>query len=104
MTTELATKPDRAAQVQQVFRWIVEGQSEQDIVEAVEAKWPDSKGRPLILAAVKRIAESASPEQDTVRGWCIEATRHTYAQALAAGDFGAALRAIKQLAAFALEK
>jgi hypothetical protein len=89
---------DSTAQVQ---AWILSGASENEIVQAIENYWPDNKPRPLLVTAMKKIAAGANPDPDSLRGWCIEATRTVYQRALESRDYGAALRAIKQLAAFA---
>jgi hypothetical protein len=93
-STALATPPDRIAQV---FGWIVAGAAEHEIAEAIAANWPDAKAKPLIVAAMKRIAAGADADPGTVRGWCIEATRLIYQRAVEAGDLATALRAIRQL-------
>ena len=84
-------------QVNQVFRWILSGASEHDIVEAIAAAWPDSDARPLIVAAVAKIAESASLDGNIVLGFCVESTRDLYRRMVEIGDFPGALRAIRQL-------
>ena len=85
----------------QVYAWIIAGASEDQINEAVQATWPGQSPRPLIIAAMKRIASAATVDRECLVGWCIESTRAVYQQALEARDFGAALRAIKQLHALA---
>ncbi len=92
--TELAKPADK---IHQVFQWIVAGHSEHDIVESIEAKWPGDRARPLIIAAMKRIASSGDADPSSVRGWCIEAARSIYQASLAAGDFASALRAVKAI-------
>lgn len=96
--TDLAVIDDLPAkQVNQVFRWILSGASEHDIVEAIAAAWPDSDARPLIVAAVAKIAESASLDGNIVLGFCVESTRDLYRRMVEIGDFPGALRAIRQL-------
>ncbi len=86
-----------AKQVNQVFRWILSGASEHDIVEAIAQAFPDSDARPLIVQAVAKIAESASLNGDIVLGFCVESTRDLYRRMVEIGDFPGALRAIRQL-------
>lgn len=81
----------------QVHAWIVEGQTEDQINQAIAQIWPDQKARPLIIAAMKRIAAAAEVNRDSVIGWCFEATRLVYRRSIEKGDHGAALRAIRQL-------
>lgn len=90
----LARTSDR---VNQVLAWIVAGASEREITEAAEATWRGVKVGPLIISAMKRLAAAADADPDSVKGWAIESTRYVYQQSLAAGDFGTALRAVKQL-------
>jgi hypothetical protein len=80
-----------------VFTWILDGATEHEITEAIASQWPDESPKPLIVAAMERIADSASADPATVRGFCIEANRHIYHKAIEAGDLSTALRAIKQL-------
>ena len=99
MSAELATKPPvtHEDRVHQVFQWIIGGASEREIEQAAAKEWPDVKVRPLIVTAMKGIAKSARPDPETVEGWAFEGLRVIYQRALEAGDFSAALRAIKQI-------
>jgi hypothetical protein len=96
-TNAIAVRTDRRAATAQIVRWIIEGASESDIVEAIEAKFPGNKPAPLIVAAVKRLEESAETSRYLAKGFAIEATRDIYRRALEIGDHQTALRAIKQL-------
>ena len=80
-----------------VFDWIIEGASEHELVEKIQTTWPDLKIKPMIVAAFMRISKDADADLSTVYGWCIQASRRVYQKALEASDFGAALRAIKQI-------
>jgi hypothetical protein len=86
-----------AAQVHQIKTWIVEGHTEHDITQAIATTWPGEKPKPLIVAALKLIAASGSVDPDLARGWCFEAYRSLYVKALEAGDFGTALRCVKEI-------
>jgi len=95
---------DKAGRIDQVFAWLIAGHSEADIIAAVEKFWPGTKPRPLLINAWKRIARSgANADHDSARGFVIEATRETYRRAMEAGDYSAALRAIKMIAEFSQE-
>ncbi len=83
--------------VTQVFMWIVQGQTEGHIREAIEQLWPADDPRPLIIAAIHQLTESAKFNADIVRGWCFEAYRELYRQMVAMGDFPGALRAVSKL-------
>jgi hypothetical protein len=99
MSNELAIKSavSHEDRVHQVFQWIIGGASEREIEQAAAKEWPDVKCRPLIVTAMKGIAKSARPDPEAVEGWGFEALRVVYQRALEAGDFSAALRAIKQI-------
>jgi len=93
----LAKSKPNPATVDQVLKWVLSGASEHEIAEAIKETYPKDKPEPLIIAAMTKAAGAANADPDTVRGWCFEATRMVYQQAIAAKDFGAALRAIKQI-------
>jgi hypothetical protein len=95
LTTSKATPDDR---VNQVFGWILSGASEHEINQAIETNWPGAKAKPLIVAAMTRIARTGEADPETVRGWCLEASRIVYQKALEANDLATALRAVKQMA------
>lgn len=97
-STELATVPELPPErINQVVNWIVAGGSDYDVNDAIVKTWEDAQAKPLIIAAMQRIAESADAEPAVIRGWCVEATRNVYQKALDANDLATALRAIKQL-------
>lgn len=87
--------------VSMVYRWILDGQAEHDIREAIATKWPQAQAQPLILAAVKRFSEAGQFESQIMLGWCAEAYRDLYRVAREAGDIPSALRAVKQLSQLA---
>lgn len=92
---ELA-KTDQAP-LRQVVGWIVAGHTEPDIRDAIAQHWPTEKAKPLIIAAIKQIADAGQPDRDLVRGFAIEGTREIYRKALEVADHQTALRALKQL-------
>lgn len=89
-------EPD-PAMLNQVARWIVSGATEHDIAEAIQGQWPDADAQPLIIAAMAGLAKNAAADPEMVRGWCFEAIREIYRQAIAEKELGVALRAVKQL-------
>lgn len=89
-------KPD-PAQTNQVLKWILSGATEHDISEAIKASWPDAAARPLLVAAIEQLRDSADFDPQTVLGFCFEATRELYRRMIDIGDFAGALRAVKQL-------
>jgi hypothetical protein len=86
-----------AARVNQVYRWILEGATEFDILEAAQQAWPEAANAEILLAAISKIKESARIDGQTVAGFCVEATRDLYRRMVEIGDFPGALRAVRQL-------
>ncbi len=78
-----------------VFKWILSGAMEPDILEAIEATWPGESPKPLIAAAIERFCKAGEMEPAAVIGWCFEAYRDLYRRMVEIGDFAGALRAIK---------
>lgn len=97
MSTTSITKIGAADRLHQVRGWILSGASEHEIAQAIAATWPDAKGRPLIVDAMKRIARDGAGDPDVVRAWTVEATRLVYQRAMEAGDYASALRALRQI-------
>lgn len=95
--TAIAKVLTKAAKQQQVLTWILEGNSEHDILEAINAQWPNEKAKPLIVNALDELAKSGTVDKTAVAGWCFEATRFVYGKMIEQGDYTGALRAIKQL-------
>lgn len=92
-----ATATTPADPLRQVVKWIVDGQTEPDITDAIQKTWPKIKARPLIVRAVGEIAKAGSPDVQALRGFALEGTREIYRKALEVGDHQTALRALKQL-------
>lgn len=96
----IATPPPAVAQV---FKWILEGQTEIDVRDAIAVKFPGEKADPLIIAAIKQFAAAGEFQPEIMLGWCDEAYREIYRRSMEAGDLAAALRAVRlraQLAGF----
>ncbi len=97
LTRPPATTPEELARITQVFLWIVQGQAEGHILEAIRATWPDQEPKPIIAAAIEELAKSADFNPKVIRGWCFEAYRDLYRRLYENGDFVGALRAVKLL-------
>jgi hypothetical protein len=87
--------------LREIVKWILAGNSERDVIDAIGQQWPDVAARPLILKALKEISKAGEPDEQLVAGFVIEGTRQIYQRALDVGDLQTALRALKQLADFA---
>lgn len=83
--------------VDQVFTWILEGNSERKIINDFSQYFPDCDPGPIILAAVCKLQESSRTDPDVIQGWAFEATRYVYRKMLETEDYTGALRAVKQM-------
>lgn len=83
--------------VVQVFKWVVAGNSETDIREALAEKFPGSDPVKCLTAVMVRLKSSGDADRDVVFGWCVESTRDLYRRMVEIGDFANALRAVKQM-------
>lgn len=101
--SQVATsKPlSEAAKINQVLTWILQGNSEHLIVEAIESTWPGEAARPLILGAFRQVAANAELTRDTLADWCVESMRFLYQKQVEIGEYGGAMRAVRELAAMA---
>lgn len=96
------SKPvSEAAQINQVLTWILEGNSEHLIIEAIESTWPGEESQPLIVGAFRQVAANAESTRETLADWCVESMRFLYQKQVEIGEFGGAMRAIKELAGLA---
>ncbi len=90
-----------AEQEHQVFVWLLEGNSDYHINQAIEATMPEIDAAALIGRIVARIEQAGQADPGAVRGWCMEAYRHVYSLMMKTGDYPAAARVIKELAKLA---
>ena len=66
-------------------------------MDAIREMFPDAKGRPLIVQAMKQIAEAGEPDENLVKGFAVEGTREIYRKCMEVGDHQTALKALRQL-------
>ena len=92
-----APKLDREAMVNQAVEWILGGQTEADIREAIAENFPAAIANDLIMGAMEQFEKSAHFARDVTIGFCFQATRDLYRRMVEIADYPAALRAIKQL-------
>ena len=97
-------QPDPAANEAQaaavVYGWMLEGHTKGDIADAASRLWAHLDRAKVILSALEAFAVASQEPPDSIRGFCIEATRHLYRKLLAVGDYTGALSAVKQLNGF----
>lgn len=94
--TQLATV-NKAAKVQQILTWILEGADRETIKQAIAETWPGDESQPLIMAAVLSVKKQARRLKATAADWCLEATRFLYQKQVEIGEYGGAMRAVKQI-------
>jgi len=99
----LATKAASAAAAEQVKKWVIEGHTHADIVQAIAENFATMNAAGLIEAAADALHRDARANLDIMRGWALNAYREVYRRALETGDFSAALRAAKEIYAVANE-
>lgn len=96
-TTEPPAPPPPSPEaVLQVRAWIVEGQQAADIVESIEASFPDEWPNVLLSAALSELGkEAAEIDVDLANGFLLNAYREIYRRAFSISDFGSALAALR---------
>lgn len=91
------TNCDDATAVEQISKWILTGNRDADVLEAIQTTWPGRDPGPLIATAIASFAAAGQVNRAAVRGFAFEATKDLYRQMREIGDFAGALRALKQL-------
>ena len=102
--SEPATSVSEAAKIHQVLTWILEGNSEHLIREAVESTWPGEDATPLIVATLRHVGRSAELTRSTAEDWSIEALKFLYQKQVEIGEYRGAMRAVRELAAMAAKR
>jgi hypothetical protein len=83
--------------IDQVLRWIVEGQADGDILATIAETWPHEDPEDLYQKAVEQVAGATQVDPDVILGWCFMARRELYRKMLENGDFAGALRATEKI-------
>lgn len=86
-----------APAVDAVVAWIVAGGRDQQVLQLLEQQFPGLPALQLVSYALQTIRDAADVDAELLRGWAFLATKETFRRALAADDFGPALRAVKQV-------
>ena len=101
LPAELIKKgPPRCPQLHQILQWVISGNDEHDVREAIADKFPGMDADAALAEIVAYLSNAGQASGDVVRGYCIESYRHLYAQMLRIGDFANAARVIKDLSKF----
>lgn len=90
--------------VNQIVKWILEGNSEQAIREGIRDTWPTASEQPLIAAAIESIIRAGEATRSTIDAWAIEAVKFLYAKQVEIGEYAGAMRAVKMLVDLAATK
>ena len=80
-----------------LLKWIVTGNADADIIEALKSKVPDGNHALMLQRVMHHLATVGDIDRPTVRGFCFEGFRELYRRMLEIGDFANAARALKQL-------
>jgi hypothetical protein len=101
LPAELVKKgPTNCPQLHQILQWVVDGNDEHDVREAIADKFPGMDADAAIAEIVAYLSEAGQASGDVVRGYCLEAYRKLYSRMVSIGDFANAARVIKELSKF----
>jgi hypothetical protein len=87
-----------------VVDWLLTGASEQQVREALAAKYPGTDARAVLAQVQQHLAAAGNPHPDSVRGWCLLSYRKLYAQMLSVGDFNGARQVLKEIGVLGCSK
>lgn len=81
----------------QAFRWMRDGQQAGDVIEALAAEGLENP-QELVVQALEAFAVAAQRPKEVETGKLLEKLEDLYRRMLAAGDFGGALGAVREMA------
>lgn len=87
--------------LEQTVQWIVEGQTDGDILATISEQWPGIEPQSLYDMALDKVEQASQTERPLLLGWCLMARREIYRQMLASGDLSGALRATERIESLA---
>ena len=99
MADVLAPRPPAAAAIVQ---WLLTGASEQDVLEALRAKYPEADAGATLAAVRERLTAEGTPDTDALRGWVLLSYRELYRRMLEVGDFDGARKVLKNISEITL--
>ena len=79
----------------------MEGNRAEDIAQALANRFPNEDPAKLLSHAADHFATVAEADPLVVRGFCLEALRELYRRCFDIGDYQGALKAVKELMAYA---
>jgi hypothetical protein len=83
--------------VEQVLQWIIQGENDANVLEAIKEFFPDQDPTALYEAAVDKVADASQVETSVIFGWLLLSRRELYRKMVEIGDFAGALRATEQI-------
>jgi len=92
--------PTECPQLHEILQWVLDGNDEFSVREAMAAKFPAMDADAAISEIVAYLSEAGQASGDVVRGFCLEAYRDLYERMRTDGDLINAARVIKELAKF----
>jgi len=99
------SKPaSEAEKIHHVLTWMLEGNSEHLIREAVESTWPGEDATPLIVKTLRQVGKSAELTRETAEDWSIEALKFLYQKQVEIGEYAGAMRAVRELVTMAAKR
>ena len=94
MADDMATRPPAPAAV---VGWLLTGANEQDVLEALRAKYPEADAAATLAAVRDRLTAEGTPDTDALRGWVLLSYRELYRRMLEVGDFDGARKVLKNI-------
>lgn len=80
-----------------VIDWLLSGASEQQIGEALAAKYPGNDAAEIMRQVQQHLHGAGTPDPTAVRGWALLALRRLYQQLLSVGDYDGCRKCIKEI-------
>lgn len=99
MQPESAITPAQPPATAAVVEWLLTGASEQQVGEALAAKYPDADNRAVIGQVQQYLQGAGRPNADAVRGWALLSYRRLYQEMLRVGDFNGCRQVVKEITA-----
>ena len=94
MSEAITTQPPA---LEAVLDWVLSGASEQQVSEALAAKYPEQDTQQTIKQVQSYLANSGRPNGDAVRGWALLCYRKLYQEMLRVGDYNGCRQVIKEI-------
>lgn len=83
--------------VDQTMRWLIGGMRDLDVLDSIATTWPDQDRTALMTAVMAKFRESAVLPPEYIKGWVYEARIEIFRELVDAGEWEAALRALRDI-------